>query len=117
MMKKSEKSISTPFKITIVSSVLLIVINFAFVLFVLLPIYDLAGDNVTTTLEKDKKLDEAEAKTDVVIGVSAVLAIVSLGSVGYGVYKEIETSDKSKKTTKPKDKVKSTTKKTLKKKK
>lgn len=117
MMKKTGKKISTPFKISIVSSVLLVVINFAFVLFVLLPIYDLVDDNVTTTLEKDKKLDEAESKTNVVIGVSAVLVIVSLSSAGFGVYKEIETSDKSKETAKPQDKEKSTTKKTIKKKK
>jgi hypothetical protein len=115
-MKKTEKKISAPFKISIICSVLLVVINFAFVLFVLLPIYDLAGDNVITTVEKDKKLDDAESKTDIVVGISAVLAIVTLGSVGYGVFKEIETTDKTKKTVKPIDEPKSTTKKTVKKK-
>lgn len=97
MKKKTDIKISTPFKISIISGVLLILINVALVFFVLLPIYDISGDSTISTLEKTKKLDDAEETTNNVIGLSTVLIFVTLTSGGYGVYKEITTKDTNKK--------------------
>jgi hypothetical protein len=100
MKKINLKNISLAYKISVVSAFLLLAINILSVIFVLLPIYNLAGDteiDQKNSTVNDKKLEKAENTTGLVSIASYVLVAVSLGSGGYGVYQDIRKKPKKQK--------------------
>lgn len=97
MKKINLKNISLAYKISIVSAFLLLAINILSVIFVLLPIYNLAGDTEVdqkNSTVNDKKLEKAENTTGLVSIASYLLVAVSLGSGGYGVYQDVRKKSK-----------------------
>ncbi len=96
MKKIKLESISLAYKISIAAAFLLLLINILSVFFVLFPVYNLADDGEQLSTENDRKLERAEKTSNIIFGVSYVLAAVSLGSGAYGVYQDVRKKSKAK---------------------
>jgi hypothetical protein len=97
-MKTSGKpnKIRLSYKISLVSAAIAVMIGILSVIFFLLPIYNLVGeDNTQQSTERDKTLERAEAGTGAALVASYVLIPVSLVSLSYGVYQEARKKSKN----------------------
>ena len=95
MKNKTEfKSLSIAYKISITAIVTLFVINILSFIFVLLPIYSLAGDSSLSDVDKDNKLENTENTFNVVFGLTVVLFTVSAVSGRYGLYQDVHKKPK-----------------------
>jgi hypothetical protein len=84
------------YKISLVSAAVAVMIGVLSVIFFLLPIYNLVGEDITQqSAESDKILERAEAGTDAALAASYVLIPVSLVSLSYGVYQDVRKKSKN----------------------
>lgn len=94
MNKVKINEIRTAYKIALLAAALVLVINFASLFLVVLPIYNLVGNANLSDTEKAYRLERSENTSSLSWGATMLLTIVSLGAGGYGVYQDVRKKSK-----------------------
>ena len=92
-MSKAKK-IRNSYKVALGAAAVAVISSVVSFVFVLLPVYDLVGENQEATSEANAKLDAIETKSDVTLVVTGAAAIVAVGAGGYGAYQDVRKKSK-----------------------